>query len=348
MSGYGSSYSTEWRLLKMNEDTWAPSDLVEGFKSAQINRDGTDECPLLESGTIVCDRPVGKDLEEGWYKIEARASFGGTALRLDVATLLLYSTQSLTNRFSDAVTLKGSSVLKPAADRKMLKGSYIPKGVDGAEYVHDLLTESISAPVVVDGSFTIDDYVVLQAGTSYLKAAWLALDAAAWCMQIDGDGTVHICPKPSKPDLVLDNANAKLLQPSITRTVEYGSVPNFYYADDGEQSAYSINEDPYSPTSTISRHGRRVDVYDESPVRVNGETLSAYTARKLEEQSTIVKTHSYNREYVPGIVPFSLVRGTMSSVGLEGDMRVMSQTLVCDKGIHITEKAGLEIVTWTA
>ena len=46
---------------------------------------------------------------------------------------------------------------------------------------------------------------------------------------------------------------------------------------------------------------------------------------------------TYKREYSPGVVPFSVVRGALPEWGLDGDYRVKTQRLTCGRGILVEE-----------
>ena len=92
--------------------------------------------------------------------------------------------------------------------------------------------------------------------------------------------------------------------------------------------------------------GYRHDVVDTSPVRVGGETLAAYCARRLEEESVVLDTRIYRREYWPGVVPGDLVLGSLAGDGLDGLMRVRRQSLTCQQGIVVEEEAQREVGTW--
>ena len=45
-------YASSWRVDKVNPRTWEACGILDGIESIEIDRDGTDEYPLLESGTV--------------------------------------------------------------------------------------------------------------------------------------------------------------------------------------------------------------------------------------------------------------------------------------------------------
>ena len=167
-----------------------------------------------------------------------------------------------------------------------------------------------------------------------------------YTMIVDGSGMVTIVPVASSPSLTLDAAGAALLRPGIEYTLDYSDVPNRYIAVDDLSSAVAINDSPTSPTSTVTR-GCFVDEYDSSPVRVSGETLGAYAQRRLRELSIVQSERTFTRKWVPDVYPGSVVRGSMASVELDGDMRIVTQRLECGAGIEVKERAVQEVSTWT-
>lgn len=332
-------YSTEWEVTRVDPDTWADSGTVEGVMSVSVARDGTDSVPLLESGTMELDGE--SPFEWSWCRVWATVAQGAPE-RFAVATLLFERGSERVDHGRPKSKLSGKSVLQPAADEKMPVGGFAPAGGDGAAFAASLLSGCIPAPVEVEGSFTLTDDVVFDVGATVLSAAWAVLNAAGWCMQIEGDGTVGIRAKPTEPSLELDRAHAGLLLPGVDRTLDLSGVPNRYFAVRGSQTEVAVNDDPDLLASRPKR-GRWVDVVDTSPTLVDGEPLLSYARRKLAEASTVTREFSYEREYWPGVHPFSLVRASLPAHGVEGDLRVLSQTLECGKGVKVSEKAGQEV-----
>ena len=337
-------YESTWRLFNVNEGTWADSGQVGGFHSAKIER--PQDAILFESGSISVDASMGADFEEGYYRLVMTATQGDISERVDVATLHCVSVGGTVNGGNDELSVKGRSVLFPAYGERLLRGTYAPKGCDGAEYAAEMLSRVLRAPVEVQGRFIVDRHVVFDLGSRVVEAASKLLEVGGWCMQVDGHGTVTLCEKPSEPALQLDTVNASLMMPSVSHDLDWSSVPNRYVAVDGYETAYAVNDDPASRTSTAQR-GYVLDAgIDSSPVRINGETLSAYCERKLAENSVVRDTRVYTREYYPGVVTHSLVRGSLASVNLDGDLRVLSQSLDCSHGITVTEKSCKEVRSW--
>lgn len=334
---YSQSYSASWRVFRVNRDTWADGERIDNADSFKVTR--TADGNLLESGNI----SFTGELEPDYYRIVMTAEQGGEVERVDLATLLFDTTGGDVDYGRITVEADGHSVLYPASTTTIIAGEYAPAGVNGANYAAELLRSAINAPVEVEGSFTLNDHVVHEIGSNVLEAAWDVLEAGGFVIQIDGRGVVHILPRPTTPSIVISAENLRLLKNGINYTTDISKIPNRYVVIDDNSKVIASNNDPDSSVSTVSR-GYCVDEVDESPTTVNGETLTAYAERKLKEASVMTDERTYTREYAPGVNLYSIVRATI--FGLEGDLRISSQTISCDHGITIQEKASREIPLW--
>ena len=334
---YGKSYSATWRVFRVNRKTWADGEQVTGIDSVNITR--TADGSLLESGGLEATGVFEPD----YYRIVMTAEQSGEVERVDVATLLFDITGGEHNYGTTAQDAEGYSVLYPASVTSIIAGEYAPAGVDGAQYAADLLRNSINAPVKVEGSFILNDHIVHEPGSWVLDAVWAILGAGGFIIQIDGRGVVHIMPKPTDPAITLDSTNMKLLSNGISYTTDISSIPNRYVVIDDYNRTIAVNDDPESIVSTVSR-GYCVDFVDQSPAPINGDTYSIYAQKQLEAMSVMKDERTYSREYAPDVFLYSVVRASID--GIEGDLRVTSQTVKCDKGVTVTEKAVREVPLW--
>ena len=343
--GGGGYTVVAWLFYRVDRDTWADAYEVPYVTSISVSRDVSDEHGTIERGSIEVDMAVGAEFEEGYYRVVMVAQQDGSVERVNVATLLCSSSSSTTERHVSGHSINGRSVLQPASTTILQLGSYAPAGADGAEWAGTLLASAVNAPVTVDGGFRLETPIVFDEGSTVLNAVWTVLDAGGYVMQISGSGVIGIVPKPTEPSLDLDLAHARMVQTEFQRELDYSEVPNRYFAVEDGVSSGAINDDPTSVTSTVYR-GWYSDVRDTSPVRVDGESLFAYCERKLEEASMVEDKRIYKREWWPDVLPFSIVHGSLSSVGFDGDFRVVSQQITCNRGIVVEERASREVYTW--
>lgn len=329
-------YSCRCSIHRVDPRTWADMNELAGVLSFSVKRGCTEKVPLLETGSVTVDG----DIASGYYRLSAITS-QGVVERHDVATVLIDDANPTYGR---AVTNSAAcySTLKPADDMRVVVGTYAPKGSDGAQEAARLLRRCTPAPIRVVGGFVLSSNVVFPTNTTYLAAAWSLLDAGNFCMQISGDGSVAIMPRPTRPSLVLDRDTAGLLMPEVSPNAPTSKVPNRYYAVGGSSVAVAVNDDPDSSVSYQAR-GRWVDYVDTSPILINGESLQEYAERKLREMTRVTRKVSYTREYAPEVVPFSVIRGNLPDKGLTGDMTVISQAVAVSHGIVVQETCSQEV-----
>ena len=334
---WSQSYSAEWRVFKVNRKTWADGEMVRNVDSADVSR--TADGSLLESGSF----EVTGDFSNDYYRIVMIARQGGEIERVEVATLLFDVVGGDYNYGRTVHSVDGYSVLYPANTTAVKIGAFAMAGTDGAKYAGDLLASAINAPVSVDCSFILGENIVHELGETVLNAAWDVLEAGRCIIQIDGHGTVHIVKRPSASSLVLNSARKRLMSNGIKFESESSEIPNRYIVVDGNTITKVVNNDPDSPVSRSSR-GYYVDIIDTSPTPVNSETMEEYAERKLREMSVIKETREYSREYAPDVYPYSIIRASID--GMQGSYRVNSQTIKCEYGITVNEKAYREISLW--
>lgn len=337
---WSKSYAASWRVFRVNRQTWADGERVDNIDSASITR--TADGNLLESGGLEATGAFEPD----YYRIVMTAEQGGEVARVDVATLLFEVTGGESNYGTTAQDADGYSVLYPASVTSVITGEYAPAGADGAEYAAEMLRSAINAPVEVEGSFILNDHIVHEPGTWVLDAVWAVLNAGpkgGYVMQIDGRGVVHIRPRPEEPSLILDNSSMRLLQNGISYTTDMSEIPNRYVIIDDYNRTVAVNDSPDSPVSTVTR-GYTVDYVDESPTPIDGDTYSVYAQKQLEALSILKDEREYTREYAPDVYLYDIVRASID--GIEGDLRVESQTIEIGNGIQVKEKAVKEIPLW--
>ena len=340
MTDWMGGYSSIWEVRRVNKDTWQDDDILGNVRTVSVERSCEGDAPTLESGSMTIDSPDGA-FDGTWYRVSMIAEQAGKE-RVPMATLLFERASAHTEKNTVELECNGRSVLQPAADVKMPTGSYAPAGIDGASFAANLISQCTPAPVTVEGSFTLSDDYVFDPGCSNLEAAWKVLNAANWCIQIQGDGTIIVRAKPTEPSLELSKAHAGLLIPGVDDDFDISEIPNRYYAVNDDEVAVATNEDASSEVSYQSR-GRWVDEVDTSPALVDGESLEMYAIRKLAEASTITRKFSYEREWWPDVYPFSVVSASLANEGIEGKPRVISQSVECGRGAKVSETSGMEV-----
>lgn len=343
-------YSASFRLYEVDPDTWADAGRLYGATSATVERTDDGDAPELESSSVAIDTSVGADFRERLLRLVMIAEQDGARERVDVCTQRYTSTSGNTQRGYRAMSLKGRSVLHAAATSttSLIYGPYVPAGSDGATEVARMLTAAGVGQVSVDGSFLLDEPYVFDRSEKVLTSAWAILRAGGFRIRLDGRGAVTVLPRAESgdaPTLDLSGDLVRLVIPGIGDELDWSDVPNRYIAEEGSEVAVAVNDDPLSPTSTVTR-GYYVDRYDSSPIRVNGESLDAYATRRLAEESIATDSRDIEREWWPNVYPGDLARASLPRDGMQGEFRVRRQSLRCGAGIVVTERSEREVAAW--
>ena len=340
------SYTTEWELVPMDPKAWVDESPLTMVKSFRFSTNGDDDVPLLQSGSITIDT-MDDDPPPGWYKIRAKFHAPTGEVEYYPFGVLLCEASDYSHDFSiGTVSMPGKSVLQPAKTHYMRNGEFIPKGSSGAEWCRDILSMSTPAPVVIadNQDFTVNQNYVFDTKTSCIKAVWQVLDAGKWVIQIDGNGVIHLLPKPKFASVRFENEALSLFTPGLSRNTSISDIPNVYICNYGNRRVRVVNDDPESIVSTVSL-GYEKQYVDTDPVLINGEDLDHYCRRMLEEKSTLVRTYSYTREIWEELAPFD--KAYFNIPAYTGEARVISQSFdTSNGGVSIDEMVGEEVKLW--
>ena len=138
----------------------------------------------------------------------------------------------------------------------------------------------------------------------------------------------------------------------ITVNHDLYGIPNvveviYSYGNDYKE-AIAINDDPNSPTSTVSR-GRKIPKRVTDPSiygYVTQEQLEAYAKRVLKELSTLEYTVSFTHAYCPVRVG-DCVRLNYTRAGITDiKAKVISQNIKAQPGCQVSTKAVFKSKLW--
>lgn len=342
---WSKGYSCTWRIYVVSPDTWADDAIIGGLESAEVERSYEGDAPLIESGSFDVTYPIGEAWNEKYLRLVMVAEQDGIRERVEVCTLLCASASGEIDKGADKIKITGRSVLYPASVASVKIGAFAPAGSNGVEEAANLLREVIGAPVETQGSFKLSSHVIYDTGQTVLSAVWTLLDAGGFGIRILGNGTVRIAKLPTSPVMTLNQTNVRLMHTGVGHELDWSTVPNRYIAVEGGKVSIATNDNLKSPTS-IPVRGYRHDIVDTSPVRVRGETLEAYCSRKLEENSVVFDNRSWSREWWPDVVPGDIIRVSLRAYDIEGDFRIIRQSLKCEHGIVVDEQVRKEVYSW--
>ena len=155
-----------------------------------------------------------------------------------------------------------------------------------------------------------------------------------------------------QPVWTYDDSNSSILYPELTMDHDLYGIPNVVevvYTDSGHNFyARVANEDSNSPTS-IERRGREIVYREVNPNLIGTPTesrIQEYAEQTLRNLSTLEYTISYTHGYCP-VRLGDCVRLNYSRAGIADiKAKVVSQTIKCEPGCPVTEKAVFTTKLW--
>ena len=222
---------------------------------------------------------------------------------------------------------------------------------------HRLAQEYSRAPVVPAKSTT----KLTSNFTAGTDDTWLSFisDLAAsdkYKLDLDEIGRILFSPiqriEALQPVCTFDDGNSSILYPEINIEHDIYGIPNVVEVTcvSGNAVYYSkaVNDDENSPTSIINR-GREITHRVDNPNLAgvtNQSQVDEYAKQVLKDLSTIEYTVTYTHGYRPvrigDCVQLNYVRAGLRNV----KAKVISQSIKCEPGCPVTEKAVFTKKLW--
>ena len=240
---------------------------------------------------------------------------------------------------------------KPPLGYSILKNSNI------MDIAYQLTSENIRAPVVrPKSSETLYSDFVADTDDTWITFLKDLLAKAKYTLSLDEIGRVLFSPIQDtaslQPVKTFDDSNSSILYPDISMNHDLYGLPNVVEViySNGSEKYYSkvVNDDENSPISTINR-GREI-VYRDTNPSISGEPtkeqIDEYAKQLLRDLSSIEYTISYSHGYC-GVRLGDCVRLNYSRAGITNvKVKIISQTIKCEQGCPVTEKAVFTTKLW--
>lgn len=327
---WSKGYTASYHMTEVDPVTWRDIANIE-ITGGSIKK---EQSGLIESADV--DVRNYDQNREKWVRIylTARQGYGGE--RVPFFTGLDSTPDSDYVGNLKTTSIQCYSVLKPAEKVYLDLGWYAPYGIDGAQLVKQLLSVT-PAPVVVEGNApTLKESIIAENDETHLSMAEKILNAINWRYKISGDGTVTICEKPKTPIARFDPFNYDIIENEIKVENDWYDCPNVFRAISDDMMAIAKDEDPSSMFSIPTR-GREIWEQEANVDLADDETIAEYAYRKLKELQSYSVSVSYERRFVPDIVPSDMVDLYMPMQDVKGYHIIQSQTIDIGKS-HVTEK----------
>lgn len=331
--------------------TWKEVSMLTHVRSSTINRDSTVD--TLGSATIDLDDII----DECYVRIYLITVQDRRRERHSLGTFLV---QTPTTKHDGKVKTFSVDAYTPLLE---LKESVPPfgysalKGDNIMDKVGILTREQVRAPVIpsVSNEKLNDDFVA-NTNDTWISFMRDIMVSAKYKFGLDELSRIIFEPDQEieslQPVWTYNDDNSSILYSDITVNKDLYGIPNVVevICSYGGGYIYSkvVNDDPNSPTSTVSR-GREIVRRVTDPPLPGGTTqtqLDLYTEGLLKEVSRLEYTVTYTHGYCPvrlgDCVRFNYKRAGI--IDIKG--KVINQSINCIPGVSVTEKAIFTTNLW--
>ena len=339
-----SSMQQTFEYYIVNPATWKDAKKIENVKSCSISRDS--DAGTLGSASINITESVG----ECYVRIYLITIQNGTKERHPLGTFLV---QTPSTSFDGKVRNLSMDAYTPLLELKETKpplGYSVMKGTNIMTIARQLTQENTRAPVVPASCDTnlFSDFVA-ETDDSWLTFLTDLLLNAKYSYDLDEMGRILFAPEQDtaslQPVWTYNDDNSSILYPNLNMDHDLYGIPNvvevIYSHGNGYYYSRVVNDDPNSPTSTVNR-GREIIHRVSDPDLIGDPTenqIDEYANRLLRELSSLEYTITYTHGYCPvrvgDCVRFNYSRADLKNV----KAKVIGQTIKCEPGCPVTEKA---------
>ena len=362
MADWLSSMQQTYEYYSVDPVTWKDDKLLEYVTSCTINRDLTAE--TLGSATLDITEPIN----ETYIRIYLVTIQNGVKEKHPLGTFLAQSPSSDFDGKVKSISVDAYTPLLELKEKQPPLGYSILKpyvGSDGElannepimNFVYRLTDEHARAKVVpANNDKKLTNNFVANSEDTWLTFLYDLMANAKYKFDLDEMGRILFKPDQEtsklQPIWVYNDDNSSILQPDITINRDIYGIPNVVevvYSNGLKQFYYkAINDDPNSPTSTISR-GREITkrITDASFTGVPSQKeVEEYAKRVLKELSTIEYSVTYTHGYCPVRIG-DCVMLNYSRAGLKHiKAKIVNQSIKCEPGCPVTEKAVFTEELW--
>ena len=316
-------YTAEYYICLVDPATWRDVRTIDVIGGSITNTsDG-----LMASANVQITENIGEAL----VRIYLNARNGDTGGRAALFTGLLQTPRTQWDGSRDSYNAECYSVLKAAEDILLPRGWYADIEADAAKVAADLL--GVMAPVTIEGvAPRLQQYIVAEDGETNLSMAQRITDSIGWRIRVAGDGQVTLCEAPLEPAATFDSAGNDIIEIQVTDTQDLFSCPNVFRATANKESV-TVRD-----SAAIATRGREIWAEDSRVVMNSGESLADYALRRLAELQSPARTITYNRRFIPGVVPGDMVGLRLPGQNIGGNFTVMSQRITLGYNATVSEE----------
>lgn len=346
-----SSMDQTFEYYIVDPNTWKDTKEIQNVKSCSITRDSSVE--TLGSATI----DMSESLGECYVRVYLVTIQKGVKEKHPLGTFLVQTPSSTFDGKVKSVSMDAYTPLLELKEKQPPLGYSILKEENIMDIANRLTRENLRAPVIDARCSTNLSYdFVADTSDDWLSFLYALIVNAKYEFALDEMGRVMFSPKQDtaslQPVWTYNDDNSSILYPELTLDHDLFGIPNvvevIYSSSDNHFYSKVVNDDPNSPISTVNR-GREI-TYRITDPDLMGEPakdqIDEYATQVLRELSSIEYTISYSHGFCPVRIG-DCVRLNYAKAGLTNvKAKVISQTISCEPGCQVTEKAVFTTKLW--
>ena len=351
MPDWTKSMEQTFEYYIVDPKTWKDTKKLDNVKSSTITRDS--EVETRGSATIDITESVG----ECYIRTYLITIQNGVREKHPLGTHLVQTPSSSFDGRTRNISMDAYTPLLELKEGKPPLGYSILKGENVMARANNLAAENARAPVVEARCDTAlyHDFVSDPSDT-WLTFLTDFISNAKHELALDEMGRILFSPKQDtaslQPVWTFTDDNSSILYPELSMDHDLYGIPNVVeviYSKSGEYY-YSkvVNDDPNSPISTVNR-GREILYRVTDPDMIGDPTknqIDEYARQLLRDLSSVEYTLSYTHGYCPVRIG-DCVRLNYARAGITNiKAKVISQTIKCEPGCPVTEKAVFTTKLW--
>lgn len=351
MPEWSKSMQQTFEYYTVDPGTWKDVRKLDTIKSCSIGWDsGTD---TLGSATIDATDTLG----ECYIRVYLVTIQNGLKERYPLGTFLIQTPSSSFDGKVRTVSMDAYTPLIELKEKCPPLGYSVLKNANVMDTAYQLTSENLRAPVIQTKNQSILHYdFVSETDDTWVTFISDLLLNANYSFSLDEMGRVLFAPDQDtaslQPVKTFDDSNSSILYPEISMDHDLYGLPNVVEViySNGSESYYAtaVNDDENSPISTVNRG--RVIKYRETKPSFSGEPtqeqVDEYAKQLLRSLSSIEYTVSYTHGYC-GVRLGDCVRLNYKRAGITNvKARIISQSIKCEPGCPVTEKAVFTTKLW--
>lgn len=351
MPNWAASMQQNFEYYIVDPRTWKDTKLLDNVKSCTIKRDSDSE--TLGSATIDISESVG----ECYIRAYLVTIQNRIREKHPLGTFLVQTPSSSFDGKIRDVSMDSYTPLIELKEGMPPLGYSIPKDSNIMDLSYLLTREHVRAPVVkASSTSTLFNDFVADTNDTWLSFLTDLLANAKYAYDLDEMGRIIFSPKQDaaslQPVWTYNVDDESILYPELNMDHDLYGIPNvvevIYSNGNGHYYSRVVNDDSNSPTSTVNR-GREIVYRVTDPDLIGDPTnsqIDKYAEQLLRELSSVEYTITYTHGYCPVRVG-DCIRFNYSRAGLKDiKAKVISQSIKCELGCPVTEKAVFTTKLW--